>query len=174
MQTQGWLIIYISRCPKLSDPEMRTQALLTVPKTISDSIDEEAARHFSIYAEQAKVNGYGFQAHLIEQKVVPQIESSLADIDSEEAAFNAQLLQEVRDIVPNRWQWRQMAQKVDLVHEYVFIYTFCSKLLHATPASITTDQKNLELNEIALFLKYINVKLTDIIELTREYPKKAG
>lgn len=58
-----------------------------------------------------------------------------------------------------------MAEKVSLTEEYDFIYTFSSKLLHATPASITTNQKNLELEEMLVFLKYINVKIRDLLEL---------
>ncbi len=163
----------INQIKDLSDPEKRKQALLALPKTVSDLIDEQAARHFSIYADQAKVNGYGFQAYLVEQKAVPQIQKSLADIDSEKAAFDAHIPQDVRNMIPSSWQWRQMARKVGLTDEYDFIYTFSSKLLHATPASITTDQKNLELPELVLFLKYINVKIVDVIELAREYPSEA-
>jgi hypothetical protein len=72
----------------ISDPEEQRQALLASPKAVSDQIDEQAARQFSIYADQAKVNGYGFQAYLVEQKAVPKIEKALADIDSEKAGFD--------------------------------------------------------------------------------------
>ena len=66
-----------------------------------------------------------------------------------------------------------MAETVDLLAEYEFIYSFTSKLLHATPVSITTDQKNLEPEEIIMFLKYIDVKITDILDLARRYPRNA-
>jgi hypothetical protein len=91
----------------------------------------------------------------------------------EKATFTSAVSQQIRDLIPNRWQWRQMAQKVGLVDEYDFIYTFSSKLLHATPASITTDQKNLELSELVVFLKYINVKIGDVLELASAYPSEA-
>ncbi len=149
----------------------REESLPAVLKAISASIDDEAARHFSIFAEQAKINGYGFQAHLVENKAIPQVEASLAAIDSEKAAFDAQVPEVIRNMIPKYWKWRQMAEKVGLADEYDFIYTFACKLLHATPASITTDTKNLEPSELALFLKYINVKILDAIELAREYPK---
>ncbi len=48
--------------------------------------------------------------------------------------------------------------------QYNFIYTYASKLLHATPASLTTNQKNLEPEEMRVFLKYVYVRLVDIIE----------
>lgn len=164
----------MSQIEHLSDPEQQRQAAYTAPKSVANFIDKQAARHFSIYAEQAKVNGYGFQAHLVEKKVVPEIDKSLADIDSEKAAFNSAVSSEIRDLIPNRWEWRQMAQKVGLVDEYDFIYTFSSKLLHATPASITTDQKNLELSELVVFLKYIYVKIGDVLELASAYPSEAA
>ena len=162
----------ISQMGQLSNPEQQQRAAYTAPKAVADFIDKQAARHFSLYAEQAKVNGYGFQAHLVEKKVAPRIDKALAEIDTEKASFDAGVSKNVRDLIPKRWQWRQMAQKVGLVDEYDFIYTFSSKLLHATPASITTDQKNLELEEFAVFLKYIHVKIADILELSKAYPAK--
>jgi hypothetical protein len=62
-----------------------------------------------------------------------------------------------------------MAQKVHLTDEYDYIYSFSSRVLHATPASITTDRKNLELPEIQIFLKYIDVKIADVLALAWEY-----
>jgi len=164
----------MSQIEHLSDTERQRLAAYTVTKHVADFIDKQAARHFSIYAEQAKVNGYGFQAYLVEQKFVPEIDKSLAEIDSEKAAFDSTVRQEVRDLIPDRWQWRQMAQKVGLVDEYDFVYTFSSKLRHATPASITTDQKNLELSELAVFLKYIYVKTCDVLELANAYPAETA
>lgn len=143
---------------------------LQAAKSVTNFIDKQAARHFSIYTEQAKENGYGFQAHLVEKNVVPEFDKSLAEIDLEKKAFTSAVSQEVRDLIPGRWQWRQMAEKVGLEEEYAFIYTFSSKLLHATPASITTDRKNLELSELFVFLKYIYVKIGDVLELAKTYP----
>lgn len=162
----------MSQISHLSDLEQQRQAAYTAPNAVADFIDKQAARHFSIYAEQAKVNGYGFQAYLVEKKVVPQIDKALAEIDSEKASFDSTVPQQVRDLIPDRWQWRQMAQKVGLVDEYDFIYTFGSKLLHATPVSITTDQKNLEMSELAVFLKYIYVKIGDALKLASAYPAR--
>lgn len=143
-------------------------------------IDAEAARKFSLYAEQARMNGYGFQAHLVEKKAIPQVEESLKAVDAEQVDFNAHILPRIKDLAltkdgkTKRWEWKKMAESVNLLHEYDFIYTFASKLLHATPASITTDQKNLECEEIVMFLKYIDVKTTDIVDLARRYPSNVA
>jgi hypothetical protein len=153
----------------ISDPEMQKNILLTANKTVPNIIDKQAGHRFSIYVEQAKVNGSGFQAHLLREKLIPQIDQSIIDITSEKTAFNTRIPQGINDLIPDKWQWKRMAQKVGLTDEYNYIYAFSSKLLHATPASITTDQKNLELREIVVFLKYIDVKILDMLELANEY-----
>ena len=141
----------------------------TTLKAVADMVDKQAARRFSIYAEQAKVKGYGFQSYLLKKEVVPEIEESIAKIISEKNDFDAKVSQDVKDLIPSRWQWRQMAKKVDLTDEYDYIYACSSKLLHATPASITTIYRNLEPVELVVFLKYIDVKILDLIELAQEY-----
>lgn len=62
-----------------------------------------------------------------------------------------------------------MAQQVGMVDEYDYIHSFASKLLHATTASITTDHKNLEHSEMEVFLRYIDVKITDLMTLAQEF-----
>lgn len=143
-------------------------------------IDAEAARKFSLYAEQAKVNGYGFQAHLVEKKALPGVKSALEALNAEQADFDANVLPGIRDLAltkdgkKKRWEWKKMAETVDLLPEYNFIYAFASKLLHATPASITTDKKNLEPAEITMFLRHINIKTADMVDLARRYPRDAA
>lgn len=142
---------------------------------VADLIDKEAARRFSIYAEQAKYNGYGYQAYLVEKKAIPQIELALSEIDIGRKNFDNNILPIIPDLAldksgkKKRWKWNEMAKEVGLQDEYDYIYAFSSKLLHATPASITTDQKNLEPEEKLVFLKYIEVKLSDIIEISSRY-----
>ncbi|MFQ1055550.1 hypothetical protein ACFX2V_10960 [Gilliamella apicola] len=64
-----------------------------------------------------------------------------------------------------------MAKAVGIDDEYSFIYSFTSKLLHAALASITTEQKNFTSEEATIFLKYIHIKIRDIIKLSDEYLK---
>ncbi len=52
-------------------------------------------------------------------------------------------------------------------HEYDFIYAYSSRLLHATPASLMTNEKNLEPAEMWVFLKYIRVRLLDVIDIAK-------
>lgn len=160
------------------------EALLTAGKSISASraidvvsklgsvstqLDSEAARRFSLYADDARKNGYGFQAFLVESKAVPKVEQAVTAIAAERQAFNLRAAASIRHIRPDRWQWRTMADRVGRVQEYDYLYSYASKLLHATPASITTDQKSLEEPELILFLSYISVTMTDLCILAAEY-----
>ena len=77
----------------------------------------------------------------------------------------------VKGLVKGRWQWRGMADKAGILHEYDYIYSYASKVLHATPASLTTDQKNLEMSEVYIFLRYIHVKMLEILDLAYAQPE---
>jgi hypothetical protein len=107
-----------------------------------DRVDAEAGRNFSLYLEDARTNGYGFQAYLVEKKAIPQIEEALNQITKEIQEFKSRVPQDVQKLAPGRWNWSSMAKEVGLLHEHDYIYSYASKLLHATPASLTTDQKN--------------------------------
>ena len=72
---------------------------------------------------------------------------------------------EVNELIKGTWRWRQMAERVGLANEHDYIYSYASKLLHATPASVTTDNKNLELTEVYIFLRYVYAKLLEIVDL---------
>jgi hypothetical protein len=136
-----------------------------------DRMDAEASRHFSLYLEDAKTNGYGFQAYLVEKKAIPKAEQAIVDISSEIATFDSRLEPAVADLAKGKWQWRRMAQEVGLQDEHDYIYSFASKLMHATPASLTTDQKNLEFSELYAFLRYVHVKILDIMQMARLQPE---
>jgi hypothetical protein len=149
----------------------KPQNFVTALSGVSADIDAEAARRFSIYAQAARTKGYDFQAYLIERKMLPPVQQKLADIAAERVNFNSMVAPNIEDIRPkdNKWEWKSMAIKVGRVDEYNYIYTFASKLLHATPASITTDHKNLEAQEMELFLKYIDVTIGDVMTLAGVY-----
>jgi len=159
-----------SGTPK-DDQAKRLAAALSA---VSADIDAEASRRFSLYAEAARTNGYGFQAYLVETKALPPVRTALDAIATERETFDSMVTEETRALRPSRWQWRPMAQKVGRVDEYDYLYSFASKLLHATPASITTDHKNLDAAEMEMFLKYIDVALDDILALAAQYHPASG
>ncbi len=153
----------------MSNTQKAQAAAATLYERVTKTIDNKAARKFSIYADQAKDNGYEPLAAFIERKLLPDVENSISEIEKEQLEFTSKLSQDVRNLIPNRWNWRNMAQTVGMVDEYDYIYTFTSKLLHATPASLTTNQKNLELHEIIIFLKFVDIKFLDAIEIAKRY-----
>lgn len=134
-------------------------------------IDAMASRQFSLYLEDAKTNGYGFQAYLVEKKAIPPIESAINELKVELLEFENHVQKDVRDLARPRWQWRGMSKLAGIEHEHDYIYSYASKLLHATPASLTTDQKNLEIQEVCLFLRYIHVKILEIADLAHGQPE---
>lgn len=81
---------------------------------------------------------------------------------------NAELRPELVSLMKSKeekWNWRSRAEDVGMQDDYNFIYRYTCTFLHAVPSSLSTDMKNLEMDEVAIFLKYINVRLVDIIEM---------
>lgn len=136
-----------------------------------DRVDAEASRQFSIYLDDARTNGYSFQAYLVEKEAIPETEAAISMIDEELREYDKRVSQNVKKLVKGRWLWRRMAEKAGIVHEHDYIYSYASKLLHATPASLTTGQKNLEIQEVCLFLRYIYVKILEIIDMAWSQPE---
>lgn len=134
-----------------------------------DFIDKGLEFQFALYAKEAARNGYGFQAYLMEKRIIPRVQKNLeearASYDSIKlawqdriAAFNSHF---------QKWRWKQMAERVHMEREYDFIYSFTSRLLHALPHSLTTDQKNLEDSEALMFLQYIEVQMRWIVSYVK-------
>jgi hypothetical protein len=130
-------------------------------------IDAIAARAFSVFSDDARHNGYGYQAHLVETQSILQIEGYISDIASRADRLKERLAVEASDL-PKIWKWRPMAELAGVAHEHDYIYAYASKLIHATPASVLTDQKNLEPQEMYIFLRYIHTKLHDAIDLAEK------
>jgi hypothetical protein len=101
--------------------------------------------------------------------VVPVQAKAQDEVEREFRAFESQLDQSVRAIIPKRWNWNQQAEQVGMKEEYEFIYLYTSLLMHATPVSLTTDQKNLELKEVRMFLKYIHVRINDAVRMVEDF-----
>lgn len=156
----------------LPDQEAQRVAAATLTGDVLREIDQRAAREFSLYAEQARTNGYSFQAYLVEKKVLPQVAQAITDLKKELDSLDNNLPQEVRALLPKNWgkdwKWKDEARAVGMEHEFDFIYTYTSRLLHATPPSLTTDQKNLEPDEVRMFMRYIHVRLLDAMQMAKD------
>ncbi len=158
----------LAKAMQIPEGEARNSALRGLSNEVTQEIDRVASRRFSLYGEQAQFNGYDFQAHIVETKVVPEIAKAIAEIERGLDAFQRDVPREVMELVPPRWKDRACDMRVDMKDEYDFIYAYASRLLHATPASLTTNQKNLEPDELRAFLKYICVRLLDVIDIAEQ------
>lgn len=131
---------------------------------IADEVDRRARREFNLYADQAKVNGYLFQAYLLREKELPRVEERIAIVTTEQADLEARLPPSIRPLTKQRWNWKERARSVGMEKQYDFIYSHTSRMLHATPFSFAVNQKNLEFVEVHMFLEYIYVSLLDAVE----------
>lgn len=132
---------------------------------VSRGIDGKVARAFTLYGDQARINGYALQAHLVAKEVLPNILESLSVAEAELFALKRAMSADVQSLVPKKWEWKRQSSLAGMEDEYNFIYTYTSRLLHATPPSVTTNKKNLEPDEVRVFLKYCHVRLLDVIEM---------
>lgn len=139
---------------------------------VSTLIDAQAARCFAIYLDEARSNGYGHQSHLVKNQAIPRTQAVIEELKQKILELEAGVSQDVQPFFSlKKWEWRGMSEKAGILQEYDYIYCYASKLLHATPVSITTDEKNLERVETCMFLRYILVKMLDIIHLSHSQPE---
>jgi hypothetical protein len=133
-------------------------------RLISEEVDRRARRAFNLYADQAKINGYSFQAFLLREKGLPQVEERIAIVVKEQADLERRVPGNTRPLTRHRWNWKAQAESVGMGKQYEFIYSHTSRMLHATPFSFAGNQKNLEFEEVHMFLEYLYVSLLDSVE----------
>lgn len=115
---------------------------------VTEEIDRLARRRFSLYLEQAKTNGYGYQADYMEKKCVPHFADLIKKCEHSRETAKVQMSK-----WPNnkKWIWKDEAKNAQLSEQFDFVYGYASRLLHAKPVSFGTNQQKLEANEIAMF-----------------------
>ncbi|AEJ02982.1 hypothetical protein Nit79A3_3248 [Nitrosomonas sp. Is79A3] len=125
-------------------------------KAASDAIDERLATMLTLYSDDAKVYGFAFQADRLETQALPQL-ISLANQNRESLSEFDGVWKSILDSDPkyNIKKWSKRAKQVRMDIEYEFIYSYTSRLLHATPVSLSTNQQSLQDEEILIFLKYV-------------------
>ena len=154
---------------KPSEPSLASQKLISSAwKAIEDEVDELAANKFSLYSDDAVTNGYSFQAYLVEKKAVPNAQEGLNEATAAIVEFDKNALSAIGEIRPKKWKWSDMSTKVGMAEEYEFIYAYTSRMLHATPISLTTDQKSLEEVEVYTMLRYCAVKMAEVFDVAQK------
>lgn len=128
-------------------------------------IDDRARRTFSLYAAQAKTNGYSYQAEIIRSKVVPAHEERIQTLTAHKNALALVIAQQpaaFRPRLTERWNWKAQAMRTEMELQYNFLYSYTSRLLHATPMSLATPQK-LDDSEIEILLDYVCIAVADCL-----------
>jgi hypothetical protein len=97
-----------------------------------------------------------------------QFENLIASATAARDTFDKVCPPSVLKIAKAKWDWSQRANEVGMQNQYEFLYRYTSRLLHATPTSFFTDQKNLEPPEVIVFLDYVYVSLLDCLELAEK------
>jgi hypothetical protein len=132
-------------------------------------VDRLAARTFSLYVDRATQHGFGYTAHLVRTQALGNAQ--------ERQQQAAMAIEELKSwcpanslaLVNRKWKWDREAKAANMDGPYDYLYSYVSRLLHATPSSVTTDQKNLEPDEIRIFLRYIHGALLDAIDLVGRF-----
>lgn len=132
-------------------------------RLIAEATDRSARQNFSLYAHDAKTNGFGFQAFLLKQKALPQLQRLAEEVERLRAETKKKLPH-----WPTKWIWVEQARIAGLGEQFEYVYGYTSRLLHARPISFGTNQKNLEEREIEMFLDFIFVSIVEIIEMSEK------
>jgi hypothetical protein len=74
--------------------------------------------------------------------------------------FDAKWSYRLKDPKYSQKKWDKRANSVGMQEDYAFIYSYTSRLMHATPASISTAQQVLQDSELLLFMRYIRQQMT--------------
>ncbi|GGD79839.1 hypothetical protein [Rhizobium anhuiense] len=132
-------------------------------------LDARARRTFSIYAAAAAYNGYGYQAHLLENKEQNRVRRQLAAIEARLEEFSKEIADEVLlKKYLSKFNWREEAKRVGMVAQYDYLYRLTSRLLHSGPMNIVTE-KQLSDSEQTILLEYMVIGSTDVLDLIERY-----
>ena len=157
----------IAEIAAASESAGSTDGIKKEMSSLLEEIDQVAARTFCEHFPEAQVNGFGFQAEILERHVIPEVSREIEQIDHEMRVIERTLPKRALTRTKQRWNWKDKAKEVGLQDDYEYIYTYCSRLLHATPFSVTTDQKNLEYIEVLTFLRYAEYRISTILGFSR-------
>lgn len=153
---------------KVSGQQVQQEAFRTALDSHRDDLDDMIRREFSLYANQAVINGYGTQAGMVRGNVIPIFEDKLSDIMQASEIFRdalPKLLPErLEKLSTTKWNWADRAKEAGMEKHYHFLYSYTSRLLHSTPLSIITEN-SLASSEIEVLLNYMVLAASDAIEI---------
>lgn len=122
-----------------------------------NEIDAKLERDLLIYDDEVREMGYRSQAERIRTQVLPEIkelvrlnQKSFDNFNEKRGALVATLKKNMKNT-----RWVTMAKEAGMEIEFDFIYSYTSRLLHAKPVSIITNQQELMDSELLLFWRFI-------------------
>lgn len=124
----------------------------TVKETIKE-FDDYSNHRFSIFRRFSSGN-YAFYASHIRSSSLTSYKSDLEQTKQEIADLEALINRKIA--LPPKTA--HFAKSVGMQAEYNFIFKLTSKLLHATPLSISTDMQEISEQENLIFVEYIRAK----------------
>jgi hypothetical protein len=156
-----------------SDPNV-IQTFLDSIQQASSNADWKDWSRFMLYRKEASTNGYGFQAHLLRTKVIPEHQQRLTLHKQEQEEFKESwpnLVQEFGYKNDNKftWNWKVQAAEAELSQEHEFLYSYVSRLLHAKPSSISAAPNDLSTDEILIFQAYTLLRIRVATEHIEHY-----
>lgn len=141
-----------------------------------EAVDQMVRDQFSLYAEQARYNGYGYQAELIESQAIPLHDEQISNFEEQLAALKVQIAllpEAMAKDFDQYWNWSKRAKSVGMENHYKFLYSFTSRLLHSTPLNLITP-KALNGHEVDMLLDYLRIGISKSHHLIESfnYPGK--
>lgn len=134
-------------------------------KSASQAVDSQLTANFAIYSDRVEALGYSYVTHLVRSKAIPDARKNAESCRETLERLNRRWGSTIDSLKVGKWRWEERAKFVGMENEYAFIYSYTSRMLHAHPHSLSTDQKNLEEPEILLFLRYIEMQFRWIRKL---------
>jgi hypothetical protein len=166
---------------KASDrsPDEMGKALASRLGKISDYLDQSLDSRLLLYYEEIAENGYGYVASFIEKKALPPIQRDLTNAKSQLADFDQVWSNYLSEMKKNKKisqlfripteleqiKWKQAAKFAEMEADFDFMYSYTSRLLHATPSSVMTLEQNLRKDEFLTFWRYIRNQFRWIADL---------
>lgn len=138
----------------------------------SAQIDEALAKNFAMFSHEVAWHGYGFLAHRLRTGPLVDAEKNAEMCRASFERFSAKWVSQIGSLGVKEWKWNARADAVRMTSEYEFIYSYTSRLLHATPPSLTTNQKSLEMGEVVIFLRYIDIQFHWLVQHARRTLEK--
>jgi hypothetical protein len=132
------------------------------------ALDADVRRGFALYGDDAQRQGFGFQAHLVREKALPQHvarrDEWAAHLTAVDTVLSSLLSAECLSRATARgWNWKDSATLVGMKAQYEYLYSLTSRLLHATPLNITTDH-DLSEGERGILHEYVFVAVGDMLD----------